>query len=143
VTLFAIYNEQGEIDQAIKHFDPDGYDKLLDDRGLQYIVKEPSEGLIRPGQWYVDITAKELRERPLLATSVDKTVIKAGGGDSALITGIPREARVQIMAAGLVLHAFEKLDADQLEIAIPVPCTYAVAIDVWPYQTWRTTIEAL
>src|SRR5262245_8408011 len=135
MTLFAIYDETGDIKQAIKHYDPAGYDKLLDDRGLQYVVKEQSEGLLRPGQWYVD-AAKELRERPLLATSVDKTVIKAGGDDSALISGIPREARVRIMAAGHVLHAFEKLDADQLEITIPVPCAYSVTIDLWPYQTW-------
>ena len=139
--LFAVHNEDGQIIQANKVYDPEGYDKLLDDSGLKYVAVQ-SEGILSPENWFVNVSAKELTERPTMPIEVNKTRIKAGGDDSALLTGIPANAQVVIYAVGAELHRLAKLDATELEIAIPVPCAYTVAIDLWPYKTFRIDIEA-
>jgi hypothetical protein len=139
MTLFAVHDATGQLTQANKVYDPEGYDKLLDDAGLSYVAVDTNT-LPTFKDWYV--SGKELTERPDLPIQVNKTVVKAGSDDSALITAIPTDASVQVIAAGSVLHSFTKLDADQLEISIPVPCSYTVIINLWPYKTWQTTIEA-
>jgi hypothetical protein len=141
MTLFAVHDAAGMLTQANKVYDPAGYDKLLDEAGLTYVAVDTS-ALPSFQDWYVNVSAKELVERPSMSVEVNKTTIKAGA-DSALITGIPREASVKIHAVGQVLHAFDKLDADQIEISIPVPCSYTVTVELWPFKTWKTTIEAV
>lgn len=138
MTLFVVHEADGQISQANKVYSPEGYHELLEDRGLSYVAV-PDRGLIRPGHFYVD--KGELLDRPDLTTIIDKRKIKAGGDDSALITGIPRKAKIGVWAVGQLLH--EVTDTDQLEISIPVPCTYTVKIDLWPYKTWSTDIEAV
>lgn len=138
MTLFVVHDETGQITQANKVFSPEGYDRLLDDRGLSYVAV-PQSGLIRPGHFYVD--AKQVKDRPDMPITVGRRTIKAGGKDSTVISGIPRAAKIAIYAVGRLLH--EATDTDQLEIAIPVPCTYTVKIDLWPYKTWAADIEAI
>ena len=139
MTLFAVHDETGALTQANKVYAPEGYGKLLDDAGLSYVAVETST---LPSFKDCYVRNKELTERPDMPIQINKTIVKAGSNDSALITAIPTEASVQVMAAGSVLHSFAKLDADQLEISIPVPCAYTVTINLWPYKTWQTTIEA-
>jgi hypothetical protein len=139
MTLFAVHDATGQLTQANKVYDPEGYDKLLDDAGLSYLAIDTNT-LPSFKDWYV--RGKQLTERPEMPIQVNKTFVKAGSDDSALITAIPTAASVQVMAAGSILHSFAKLDADQIEISIPVPCSYTVIVNLWPYKTWQTTIEA-
>jgi hypothetical protein len=74
---------------------------------------------------------------------VNKTAIKAGGIDSALITGIPNNAKVVVAAVNAVLHTIDPLDATELEIAIPVPCVYRITISLWPFKDQTISIEAI
>lgn len=141
MTLFATHDESGRITAATKHFDAEGYDKLLHDAGHKFLVIEKSP-LIGSSEYYVDVPVKELRERPVLQCLVNKRQIKAGSDDSALIVGVPEAAKVRIIAVGQVLHEYDPIDADQIEISIPVPCTYTVTIDLWPYKPWKTDITA-
>jgi hypothetical protein len=140
--LFAIHDESGRINQANKVYEPEGYDKLLDDLGHKYVSAQ-STGLLPPEHWFVDVSAKELIERPIMNVQVSKTQIKAGDKDSALLTGIPKQSKVFIYAAGTELYKMDPFDAEELELSIPVPCTYTVVIDLWPYKTFRTVIEAV
>jgi len=141
MTVFAIYEPTGQITQANKVYDPDGYDKLLDDQGHSYLALQ-SNTLPSFEHWYVDVGANELAERPLMPVEVSKSAIKAGADDTALITGIPKNAKVTIFAAGAVLHTLDPVDAIELEIAIPVPCVYSVRIELWPYRECKLNIEA-
>jgi hypothetical protein len=141
MTLFAVYEPTGQLTQANKVYDPEGYDKLLNDAGLTFVAVDTNT-LPSSRDWYVNVTAKELIERPLMPIEVTKTFIKAGGADSALITGIPKQAKVMVAAAGAVLHTIDPLDATELEIAIPVPCVYHVTISLWPFKDHVISIEA-
>ncbi|MDD1534551.1 MULTISPECIES: hypothetical protein [unclassified Bradyrhizobium] len=142
MTLFAVFEPSGQLTQANKVYDPEGYDKLLDEHGYTYIAAETNT-LPSFSEWYVDVKAKELTARPVMPIAVTKTVIKAGGVDSAVISGIPKQAKAVIGAAGAVLHNVDPLDATELEIAIPVPCVYRVTISLWPYRDHVIAIEAV
>jgi hypothetical protein len=142
MTLFAVHDATGMLTQANKVYDPEGYDKLLDDAGLTYVAVDTNT-LPSFKDWYVNVSAKELIERPVMPIEINKTVIKAGGIDSALITGIPKNAKVVVAAVNTVLHTIDPLDATELEIAIPVRCVYRVTISLWPFKDQTISIEAI
>jgi hypothetical protein len=142
MTLFAVHDATGMLTQANKVYDPEGYDKLLDDAGLTYVAVDTNT-LPSFKDWYVNVSAKELIERPVMPIEIDKTVIKAGGIDSALITSIPKNAKVVVAAVNTVLHTIDPLDATELEIAIPVRCVYRVTISLWPFKDQTISIEAI
>ncbi|MEY9358940.1 hypothetical protein ABH994_001661 [Bradyrhizobium yuanmingense] len=141
MTVFAIYEPTGQITQANKVYDPFGYDELLDDQGHAYLALQ-SNTLPSFDHWYVDVGAKELATRPAMPVEISKSAVKAGADDTALITGIPNNAKVTIVAAGAVLHSLDPIDASELEIAIPVPCVYSITISLWPYKDCKLTVEA-
>jgi hypothetical protein len=142
MTLFAVHDATGMLTQANKVYDPEGYDKLLDDAGLTYVAVDTNT-LPSFKDWYVNVSAKELIERPVMPIEINKTVIKAGGIDSALITGIPKNAKVVVAAVNTVLHTIDPLDATELEIAIPVRCVYRITISLWPFKDQTISIEAI
>lgn len=142
MTLFAVHDATGMLTQANKVYAPEGYGKLLDDAGLTHVAIDTNT-LPSFKDWYVNVSAKELIERPIMPIEVNKTAIKAGGIDSALITGIPKNAKVVVAAVNAVLHTIDPLDATELEIAIPVPCIYRITISVWPFKDQTISIEAM
>jgi len=139
MTVFAIYEPTGQITQANKVYDPKGYDKLLDEQGHAFLALQ-SNTLPSFEQWYVDVGARELAARPSMSVEISKSAVKAGADDTAVISGIPKQAKVTIVAAGAVLHTLDPIDA--LEIAIPVPCVYSITISLWPYRDCQLTVEA-
>jgi hypothetical protein len=141
--LFVVYNkDSGDIDQAVKNYEPAGYDKLLEDRGLNFIVRDDIHQLIKPGFAYVDIKTEELLERPDMPITLDNEKILAGKG-SAIFRGIPRDAKLTIAAAGAILHQLDPFDSDELELSIPLPCTYVITIQKWPFKDYQKSIEAV
>lgn len=149
--LYALYNPDGRIHQANKVYDHAGdaergkksYDDLLNGVGHKF-VKVNAPGLLPPDHWFVDVAAQEVLERPVMGTvEVNKTRIQCGDKDSCLITGIPKQARARItMRDGTEVYPAFVLDAEQLEISIPVPCVYRVFLDLWPYKTFTIEVEA-
>jgi hypothetical protein len=143
--LYAIYGPDGSIHQANKVYDPDNlnYDNQLNDLGYQFLKVE-SPGLLPPDEWYVNVSLAQLRERPIMSTiEINKKIIKYGPNDSCLATGIPKQAKVTItLRDGTEIYAPFVLDAEQLEISIPVPCVYRVFLELWPYRTFQYEIEA-
>jgi hypothetical protein len=138
--LYALYNDDGSIHQANKVYDCNDYDKLLLDRGLKF-VSANLPGPVSPDHWLVDTTANALCERPVMPITVNKTLVKAGANDSALFQNIPRKANCSISTMSAVVYG-GVLDSDELEIAIPVPCIYRVAFELWPYKRFEVDIEA-
>jgi hypothetical protein len=138
--LYVIHNEAGEITQANKVFaDPAGYDDRLRDLGHTFIKKNISS-LLSPDHWHA--RGKRLRERPVMFIIVDKTTIKAGGVDSAVLRGCPIGGTYQVSTSGITVHS-GLLDESEMEIFIPVPCIYRVTIDKWPLKTFTADIEAI
>lgn len=142
MTLFAIYDkDSGNITQANKVYNPEGYDKLLDDRGLTYIKDTQAEHLCSFDHWMVDVSAQTLRERQTMTAIAAAPTIKAG--TNALITGIPKGASVSIMGAGAVIYSIPSLDGDELEFPMPVPCKYQAVLTLWPWKDCVIDIEAV
>ncbi len=140
---FAVYEPDGRIVQATKVYGQPEYGKMLADHGMPYVT-EDRPTLISDADWFVKTSTEELRERPTMAIEVGRQVIKAGGSDSCVARGIPRQAFVTVtMRDGTVIYPTSKYDSDELEISILAPCVYRVTIEHWPYKTFLYEIEAV
>jgi len=141
MALYAIHDESGKIKQANKIFAPTAaYEQQLRDLGQSFAV-DPTAMLLSPDDWYVDVAGGALTERPTLPVVAVRTKIKAGGGDRGVLIGVPKAGKVTITTGGMVLFQ-DTPGATELEIPIPVPCVYRVAIALWPYRTYVAEIEA-
>jgi len=141
--LYAVYDPDGRIVQATKTYGQPEYGKMLADHAMPY-VETSAPTLISDTEWFVKTSTEELRERPEMQIKVDRNVIKAGGSESCVARGIPRQAFVTVtMRDGTVIFPTAKYDSDELEISISAPCTYRVMIEHWPYKTFLYEIEAI
>ncbi len=145
MSFFAIHDGIGRITQGSKIFAPDArYEQQLRDLGHSFVIDEKAT-LRSPEAWYVDrpdSADRTLAKRRDLSVIAMRNRIKAGGSDKAVLIGIPRNACVTITTGGLVVYE-GKPGATELEIAIPVPCIYRIAVDLWPFKTHVTEIEAV
>lgn len=147
MTEYHVFRPDGSIEQALKIFDlPQNYDNLLNERSLSF-VKTNTGQLASHEHWMVDVKTNQLTERPVMPITVNKTIIQAGDTDSALFTGIPKGVTYSISAAGAQIYPIPGqnaiLDGDELEISIPVPCTYTVTLNLWPFKTFVQQIQAV
>jgi hypothetical protein len=138
------FNE-GEITQANKVWHSEDADKKHDDaiRDLgQRFIKLDVPTVLSPSEYYGDLTAETLINRPVMPVSVSTSHIKVGDDDFVLLTGIPTGAKFRIMA-GTTEYQSGQLDANgtEIELSVPVPCSCKILIDKWPYQPFTATVE--
>lgn len=143
--LYAIHHDDdhatpGAIHQANKVYVDDlkPYETMLGDLGHKH-VKANLPGLLPPELWYVN--KSEITSRPVMQSVAKANTIKAG--KSALITGIPKGAAVDISSGGTTIYSLPALDGDELQFTIPVPCKYRVVLRLWPYQDCSIDVEAV
>jgi hypothetical protein len=136
--FYAVYEPDGRIIQGIKVYDQPNYAELLTEHGYKFVSRN-SPGILSPDLFFV--SGGELTERPPMPIKVSKTRVKAGGRDSAVLTGIPDGARFDVSTSNVSVHS-GPLDGTELELFIPVPCIYRVRLDRWPFQTFTVEIEA-
>ncbi|UKJ76609.1 hypothetical protein [Azospirillum brasilense] len=86
-------------------------------------------------QW-IDPLTEEVRPRPVMQLSVDKTMIVSDGADIATITGIPSGTVLRVSCAGFVV------DDGMLEFSSPHPGTHTLRFDAFPYQDTEVLIHA-
>lgn len=143
--LFLISDDSGRILQANKVYtDVDKYDSQLRENSIN-AVRVKHHSLLSPDRWMVNTDVNSLmrvRLRPIMPLSISKTVIKAGGSDCSVITGVPKGVSFSVTAAGSMI-ASGTLPDGEMEITIPCPITYEVLLMKWPYQECRFTIEAV
>lgn len=144
--LYSVYErgeQDGRIVQATKTYGQPDYGKMLADHAMPYVAKDHPT-LISDAEWYVGTTNEELRERPIMPIEIERNIIKAGVNDACIARGIPRQASITVtMRDGTIIYPTSKYDSEELEISIPIPCTYRVVIDYWPYRTFTYEIEAI
>lgn len=148
--LYGIYEIDGEQDgrvvQANKIWHKDDADEKFE-QGLrdfgQRFVKIASAYVLSAEDYYVDVKAEELIERPVMPIEMSASHLKAGTGDYVLLTGVPASAHWRVMAGGAEYDS-GRLDPDGKEIQFlaPVPATYTIVLERWPYRTFLTKIEA-
>lgn len=137
--LFLIPDGDGRITQANKVYDPEGYDKRLDDAGVKY-VKVDHPGVLSPDEWMV--SGGEPTERPRMTVSVVKVCIRAGDNDAAVITGAPKDVAFAVSVGGSPVWDGTLPDGE-LELSVPTPGLYQVSFKKWPYRDFNVTIEAV
>lgn len=138
--LFISHDDDGRIEQVNKVFDYEGYADKLRDAGHTFVQNETMR-VISPNDFFVS-GGEVLQKRPMPIT-LDRDTIKAGSSESAVFRGIPRESRVQIWAVGELLHDLPQFGSDELEIKIPVPCSYVVKVILFPFLDYSRAIEAV
>lgn len=137
--MYAVYDETGRITQASQVYDPNtSAEDIMRDLGQKW-VKQDRE-LVSSDEFYV--SHETLTERPYMHVSATKKVIQAGDNDSTVIRGYPKGSRCIVSTSNHVLHDF-RLDDDELELSIPVPCIYKVHFILWPYRDVELAIEAV
>nr|DAH82766.1 MAG TPA: hypothetical protein [Caudoviricetes sp.] len=138
--LYSVHDDDGRIIMSNQVFDAEGYDKRLLDHGYKKFVADMHPGLRSHDHWFVQ--NKGHVKRPKMWVMVDKICIKAGGNDAAVFRGITKGVRLNIFGAGTLLHDLVMDDAE-LQLHIPVPCTYRVTFEKWPYRSKLFEIEAV
>lgn len=144
--LYLLYLPDGQIHQANKLYVADdelpAYEVRLREQGQAFLKEPTSPGLIPPERFYVDTTALERKERPVMQAAAESKTVKAGG--SAVLLGLPKGATVELMTSNITVHSVTLQDHDdELEFSIPVPCVYRAVIRKWPYQDCQIDIEAV
>lgn len=138
--LFLIPDGEGRITQANKVYDPQGYDKRLDDAGVKY-VKVDHPGVLSSDEWMVSDGVVPTK-RPTMRVSVSKTTIKAGDNDTAILTGAPKDVAFSVSVSGSSVWSGTLPDGE-LELSVPTPGLYHVSFNKWPYRDFSVTIEAV
>jgi hypothetical protein len=135
----------GRFTQGNKHYDPnDKYEDQIRALGQKF-VKANIPNLLSPDQWMASTRPGSIvpyHKRPLMRAVIDKTTIKAGGSDAAVLTGAPKNVRCMVHGAGELLFDI-MLPNGEFELSIPAPITYRVVLEKWPYQMFTVDIEAV
>lgn len=144
--LYASYRpEDGSIYASAKVYDVNAvkYGQQLHDMGHSFVISE-SAGLLPPEHYWVN-SDLQLSERPTVFLQATKRIFKCGDNDSTIITGFIKGSKATIWAPVLneVIYPTFVVDAEELEISIPTPCTYKVVFDYWPYKSASIEIQAV
>jgi hypothetical protein len=136
--LFLVHDERGQITQSNKHYDHEGYDKVLADAGLKFIAID-SPKVLMPDDYYVKNGA--LRERQRMPVRIDRQIMKANK-TGVTLSNVPKPCRMTVSVGDLAVHTETIVDgAAYLES--PVPGTYKILLDAWPYLPWTIQIECV
>jgi len=86
-------------------------------------------------KFYYDGT--EVLLRIVAPVQVSKATITADDVDEAVITGIPASATVELDGAPI-----DGLEGDTITITSPMPATYRVRVECWPFLPFEVEIVA-
>lgn len=140
MTVFTVYDpDTGRITQANKHYSPEGYADVLNERGMRFVSDE--KGVI-PDINRVHVHQGQLADRPMMPISVSKSIIKFGDKDAALMRGLPKPCYVTVKAGDVQFFSAQCTDG-KLDFNAPVPGRYTVTIEAWPHQIWQKLIEVV
>jgi hypothetical protein len=73
---------------------------------------------------------------------VNKTVFKCGPNDAVVLKNCFRGSAFEVRAAGATIWS-GSLDGEELELHSPVPCSYTILMDYWPYKQFALDVEAV
>lgn len=135
----------GRFTQGNKHYDPnDKYEDQIRALGQKF-VKAKIPGLLSPDQWMASTRPGSIvpyHKRPLMRITIDKTTIKAGGTDAAVLTGAPKDVAFNVFVGSDVVWSGTLPDGE-LELSVPAPGLYRIVLDKWPYQQFKVDVEAV
>ncbi len=96
-------------------------------------------GIAHPETQYVDPATKEIRTRPVLALSVDRTTIAADGVDKATISGVPAGARYAVLGTTIT----GQVDDGTIEVTSTKRGALTVVVWQGVSRPWKVEITAV
>jgi hypothetical protein len=73
---------------------------------------------------------------------ISKMKVKADGIDSAVFTRVPKNALVSVALSDGTMLGSQRVTSN-FDVPIPVPCTYNVKIELWPYREFNASLEGV
>ena len=138
-------DEEGRITQASKVYSHiEQTEERYRDLDIKFLkLKHPR--LLSADRWMIKGVKEDslqVHRRQYMDITLDKFIIKAGGSDTAVITGAPKGAEFTVESLGEVIHQGD-LPNGEIEIGIPVPVSYKVTIRKWPWRDSQFIIQAV
>lgn len=140
MTVFNLYDDEGKLTQSNKLYDPTGYADRLNELSLKHVPSNHARPL-QLDRWHVK--NGELTQRGVMPIVISRTVIKAGDRDFAVLSGVPKGAMITITCGRFMIMNRQSVPPGQIEISIPVPCTYHVTVECMPFRPFVATITAI
>lgn len=145
MTVFLVHDDAGKIVQGNKLFDAPTKQYIdqmeASDRGYISLNRET---LVQPDAYW--IYKKRLRRMQEMTVQVSKTIIKAGGTDSVIITGAPADCEyrvdVNIPGVGTVTTHSGTLPDGEIEMGMDMPCLFTIHLKKFPLKDFAVQIEA-
>lgn len=147
MSAFSFHNEDGRITSSHKLYDPEGYDKILNERGIAF---HQHKG--RSDRGYADLDrhwinqsggTKEMSVRPRTGIFLSKTTIKAGEMDAARLWNALPGSTIDMSIGGYALPQVIVPQRGPVYLSSPVPGIYSIFVRKWPYQEWHGQLEAV
>lgn len=135
--LFLVHEDDGRITQSNKHYNPEGYDKVLADHGHKF-VKVDSPRILPPDEHYIH--AGTVRPRQAMPITVEG--IMRAGKSGVTFSGVPKPCQMTISVDGAQVHAETIVDG-QAYLEAPVPGIYQVRLDAFPWLPWTADVECV
>jgi hypothetical protein len=136
--LYLVHDDDGRITQSNKHYDHEGYDKVLADGGLKFITINTPKVLM-PDEYYVNEGV--LRGRQPMAIRIDQQTMKAGK-TGVTLSNVPNPCRMTVSVGDLAVHN-ENVTDGSAYLESPVPGIYKISLDAWPYLPWTIEVECV
>lgn len=143
--LYLVHDEVGRITQASKVYSHvKETEEQFRDLNIPFVMLEHPH-LLSTDRWMIDMDTNGptwVTDRPVMQVKVSKTIVKAGGVDTTVITGAPPHTEYEVQGAGGILFKGD-LPNGEIEIGIPCVVVYSLLLRKWPWQDCVIQIQAV
>jgi hypothetical protein len=137
--LYIVHDKEGRIEQANKHYDPEGYDKVLHDYGFDNFIKVNVNSVVSPDEFFVQQDQLTLRQSmPIVADRPNMVANKQG----ITFEGVPKGSLVIVSVSNMELYR-DTINDGQAYLESPIPGIFRITFECWPWLTWVMDVECV
>jgi len=137
--LYIVHDEEGRIQQANKHYDPEGYDKVLHDFGMHNFIKVNVNTVVSPDEFFVH--QNQLTMRDAMDIHIDRPCMVAGKS-GVTFSGLPKGCNITVLVANMPIYQ-DVINDGQAYLESPIPGLFTVQLDCWPWLPWSKVVECV
>lgn len=141
--IVLIHDATGRLLQSIHEPVPAGFAEQLKQKGTTFLVLgEPGEPTpdvhaLYQSKW---VEGGQLKDRPQLPVTLDRSSLSADGQDEARLTGLPVPCDVTI--EGPDGRETVTVEDGEIVMTADVAATYRISAVSWPYLPWSAEVIA-
>lgn len=141
--ILILYSAEGRLIQSIHEPVPAGFAEQLEQKGTAFlVVGEPGEATpdvhaLYQSKW---VENGQLKDRPRLPVTLDRSSLSADGQDEARLTGLPMPCDVTI--EGPDGRETVTVEDGEIVLTADVAATYRISAACWPYLPWSAEVIA-